>query len=126
MPALLPGRRAEVLQEHLENVFGASTVRDQKPIDVESLAGVLDGMTVAQLLHELNSRVCLFVQAQRMLGLLTARSYRARPHTVITIDTEKFMAQYEPQIELCSIISGFVRRDGLARQPAPSGGDRPP
>jgi hypothetical protein len=93
--------------EHLE--FGTAVVRDQKPIHVESLASVLDEMTVAQWLAELNSRVFFFVQPERMLGLLTARSYRGRPHTILTIDTERFVAGYELQIELCTINSGFAQ-----------------
>ena len=66
-------------------------------------------MTVAQWLDELNSRVFFFVQPERMLGLLSARSYRGSPHTVITIDTARFVADYESRIELWAINSGFAQ-----------------
>ena len=100
-------RRSISTIEHPE--FGHAVVRDQKPIHVASLAAALDGMTVAEWLGELNSRVFFFVQPERMLGLLSARSYRSGPHTVITIDTARFVADYESKIELCAINSGFAQ-----------------
>ena len=105
-------RVSSAVVEHPD--FGRAIVRDQKPIHIPSLASSLDGMTVAEWLDALNDRVFFFVQRERMQGLLSARSYRGRPHTVITIDTARLVADYESRIELCGINSGFAQRHSKA------------
>ena len=107
-------RRASLSFDHPD--FGLAVVRDQKPIDAERLELLLDDMTVPEWLEALDSRVFFFVQFERMLGLLTATSYRGRPHTIITIDTERFVRAYESRIELSRINSGFAQPHATGRR----------
>ena len=107
--ALLQQRRDEsrVIQHY---AYGPATVRDQKPIHVESLATALVDMTVPEWLGVLNQRVFFFLQRERLSGLLNAGGYKKQAHTVITLDTASFVAAHEEEIELCAINSGFAQR----------------
>lgn len=112
---LLSGRREDShVLEH--PVHGTAVLRDQKPIHEPSLAEALDGMVPADWYGELNSRVFFFLQRQRLLTLLDARSYRNDAHTVITLDTAKLVKRYEFAIELCAINSGFAQRHSKAQR----------
>jgi hypothetical protein len=93
--------------------MGTATVRDQAPIVSESLERLVVGMTPREWLGLLNERSFFFLQRKRLSSLLNARSYRGRPHTVITFDTAALVERYETQIELCRINSGFVQRHSV-------------
>jgi len=110
--ALLDGVRHEPqVLEHPR--FGTATVRDQSPIVEQALARLVVGMSPRDWLGLLNERSFFFLQRKRLDGLLNARSYRGRPHTVITVDTAELVARHEPDIELCRINSGFVQRHSV-------------
>jgi hypothetical protein len=94
-------------------VMGVATVRDQAPIVSEALERLVVGMTAQEWLGLLNERSFFFLQRKRLSGLLNARSYRGRPHTVITFDTAALVDRYEASIELCRINSGFVQRHSV-------------
>jgi hypothetical protein len=90
-------RRHEIEAEHRPNsvniphpVDGPVTIRDQKPLRQASLSKCLRGMTLEQWYRLLNGHVFFWVTADRVKGLLQARAYRDRKHTVITIDTKSF------------------------------------
>ena len=107
-------RQASLSIDHAE--YGRAVVRDQKPIDVRRLEFLLDDMTVPEWLDALDSRVFFFVQFERMLGLLSATSYRGRPHAIITIDTARFIEKYESRIELSKLNSGFAPAHATGRR----------
>jgi hypothetical protein len=89
--------------------FGTAVVRDQKPMNAAVMADALVDMSVSEWVEHLNARVFFFLQRQRLSGLLNARSYRGRVHTVITLDTASLIRVHEHQIELSPINSGFAQ-----------------
>jgi hypothetical protein len=100
-------RTDSVVIEH--GTYGSAVIRDQKPLNHEALASALVDLSVEEWLDELNSRSFMFLQRERLLTLLNARSYRDRAHLVITIDTASLVRRYEDRIELCRINSGFAQ-----------------
>lgn len=118
-----PGIRSSLLEQRREEsrviehpVHGAAVIRDQKPMHEPSLAEALDGMTASEWYGVLNARVFFFLQRERMLGLLSATSYKKHAHTVLTIDTASLVAAHEGEIELCAINSGFAQRHNKVRR----------
>jgi hypothetical protein len=106
-------RRSELLRHRRpESVsithprFGSAVVRDNKPISDAKLAPVLDGMTLAEWYELLNSKVFFWVREQRLAGLLAARAYRDRAHTVIVVDTASLIRSYAMSVTLTSINTG--------------------
>jgi hypothetical protein len=85
---------------------GAAVIRDQKPMREGSLRTCLRGMTPQEWYAMLNGRVFFWVTEARVQTLLLAKAYRDRTHTVITVDTRRFLAKYAEQILLSPINSG--------------------
>lgn len=82
-------------------------LRDQKPMAPDRLASAFtDGTTPSQWYHFLNSKVFMWAQEHRLLGLLNARAYRALEHDVLTINTRTLLAQHADRIWLCRMNSG--------------------
>ena len=81
-------------------------MRDQKPLDVKTLAEILVDMTVGEWCGVLNERVFFFLQPEGLHGLLNAKSYKASAHTVLTLDIASLLSAHEERIELCRMNSG--------------------
>jgi len=56
----------------------------------------------------LNARVFFWPTRERILTLLSARAYRGRSHTVITVDTASFLEKHADRVKLSPINSGAV------------------
>lgn len=94
-----------VFIEHPEH--GRIGIRDQKPMRERSLVGCLPkGMGVDQWYRLLNQRVFFWATEKRLLTLLSARPYRNKIHTVLTVDTAELVKRYENKISLSPINSG--------------------
>jgi len=85
---------------------GKAVIRDQKPMRESALRKCLRGIKPQQWYEMLNGRVFFWVTLERVQTLLNARAYRAREHTVITVETAPFVAKYAPHMLLSPINSG--------------------
>jgi hypothetical protein len=84
-----------------------TVIRDQKPMTESALAKCLvGGMTTEEWFRLLNERVFFWLSRARLRRLLSARAYRGRPQTVLTLDTASLVAAHCPRIELSPINSG--------------------
>jgi hypothetical protein len=88
-------------------VHGEAIIRDQKPLPESKLQNLLlDGMTTREYYTLLNQKTFFWVRRERLEGLLRARPYRRKSHTVLTIDTKKLVARHAKEIWLTRINSG--------------------
>ncbi len=97
---ILSRRRAEaVVLEH--PLHGRAVIRDQKPLSESKLAGCLrDGMTPAEWLRLLNSKVFFWVDPNRLENLKAARAYRTKRQLVLQINCSALADAYGPAILL--------------------------
>jgi hypothetical protein len=96
----------------------AAVIRDQKPMTESALTKCLVGMTPEQWFRLLNKRVFFWLSRERLRGLLNARAYRGRPHTVLTVDTASLVAAHRKEIELSPINSGATIYNPQPRGPS--------
>jgi hypothetical protein len=87
-------------------IHGSAVIRDQKPLPEKTLTEIVDGMTASEYYKLLNSKTFFWVRRERLEGLLNARAYQNRKHTVLTLDTKSLVDKYRDQIWLSSINSG--------------------
>ena len=85
---------------------GSAVIRDQKPMSDSALGKCLLDMTPAQWYETLNRKVFFWLTRKRVLGLLSARAYRSKRHTVLTIDTDQMLRRHSQNITLSPINSG--------------------
>lgn len=88
------------------NDYRPTVIRDQKPLSETALRRCLKGMTPTQWYRFLNSKVFFWLTAERVTRLLSARTYRSREHTVLTIDTARLLRRHERDVTLSPINSG--------------------
>ena len=86
--------------------YGVAVIRDQKPMRESALAQCLVGMTPEQWYRTLNRHVFFWVDSERLETLLSARAYRRRTHTVISVDTAQLLEFHGPNVRLSPINSG--------------------
>ena len=87
-------------------VYGHAVIRDQKPIIESKLEAALRGCTAAEWYGLLNSRVFFWLNIKRLNTLLSAKEYRNKPHTVLTLETLPLVTHYETSITLSPMNSG--------------------
>ena len=85
---------------------GPAVIRDQIPMRESSLGKCLNGMTPRQWYELLNGKVFFWATKERLLRLLSARAYKDRTHSVLTVDTQLLVAQYSETLRLSRINSG--------------------
>ena len=91
-------------------VYGRAVIRDQKPMDDRGLHRALqDSLTPREWYELLNDRVFFWLTEERLTRLLSARAYRDRTHTVLTVDTTTLVSAYKDQITLSPINSGCTK-----------------
>ena len=86
--------------------YGTAVIRDQKPMQESALKKCLLGMEPPEWYATLNQRVFFWVTPERVQTLLSAREYRKRKHTVITVDTATLFKKHGDRILLSPINSG--------------------
>jgi hypothetical protein len=90
--------------------YGVAVVRDQKPMDDKGLIRSLgDGINPRQWYEMLNDRVFFWLSETRLERHLSARAYRDKSHTVLTIDTERLVHLHVDRITLSPINSGCTK-----------------
>lgn len=110
---LSEAEKVTLLREHRPNsvvidhpLYGAVTIRDQRPLRLQFLTPVLSDLTVQQWLDTLNDRVFFWLHPSKLAGLLRARAYRSHPQDVITVDTDSLVRAHADQVRLSPINSG--------------------
>jgi len=86
--------------------YGPAVIRDQIPMRESSLEKCLDGVTPRQWYELLNGKVFFWATKQRLLRLLSARAYRNRTHSVLTVNTQQLVTRYSEMLRLSPINSG--------------------
>jgi hypothetical protein len=87
--------------------YGEAVIRDQKPMTDAALRKCLDSpLTPTEWYRILNRRVFFWLCENRLNRLLAARTYRAKQHCVLTLDTSKLLMSYADSATLCPINSG--------------------
>jgi len=86
--------------------YGTAVIRDQKPMGDTALQKCLVSMTPAEWYETLNHKVFFWVTAARVNGLLVAKAYRGREHTVLTVDTAMLLERHARRLTLSPINSG--------------------
>jgi hypothetical protein len=104
---LLEKRRSESI-ELTHPLHGRAILRDQKPLWPTKLQNLLTDMSVPQWVRLLNGHVFFWLHPDRLMRLLNARSYRERPHVVLTLDTRSLVSRYEELVRLSRINSGAI------------------
>jgi hypothetical protein len=95
-----------------------AVVRDQKPMTASALEKCLtDDVTPEQWFETLNARVFFWLSRRRLRKLLNARAYRARPQTVLTLDTASLVDANRDRIRLSPINSGATIYNPAPRGP---------
>jgi hypothetical protein len=116
--AVESARRPEMVRiEHPGH--GEAWIRDNKPMLESVLVRCLSGMDPREWYETLNRRVFFWPDRQRLLKLLGARAYRARPHLVLEVDTARLLRRHARHVTLSPINSGAT----FTMNPAPRGPD---
>ena len=87
---------------------GTAWIRDNKPINETVLRRTLVGTSEPDWYRSLNSRVFFWLSEDRLTRLRRAPPYRARPHDILTVSTERLLAAHADEIELSPLNSGAV------------------
>lgn len=88
---------------------GTAVLRDQKPLSAKNLARCLVDCSAEEWYRILNERVFFWLNAGRLLTLLSAAEYREKPHTVLQVDTGRLIGRCLSQIELAHMNTGNTR-----------------
>jgi hypothetical protein len=86
--------------------IGRAVIRDQKPIIESKLQTSLQDCSLEEWYRLLNCRVFFWLTVERLATLLSAREYRNKPHTILTLDTLSLVKDYEASITLSPMNSG--------------------
>jgi hypothetical protein len=96
--------------------FGLVTINDNKPIVLSSLSDCLDdGLTAADWLEMLNSRVFFFTSKAKLGRLENARANREKPRDKFVVDTLKLASAYASLMEIVPFNSGNTQRKPARR-----------
>ena len=92
-------------------VHGRAVVRDQKPMTDASVEAALrgSGLTPRDWYLFLNRRVFFWLTEERLITMLTARSYRDHVHTVLVVDARALVTDHLSEITLSPMNSGATR-----------------
>lgn len=96
-------RRHSIVLDH--PVHGRATVRDQGPLKYLDRC-LTPGTTAQQYLDALNGRVFFWLTRERLLRLLGAARYRARPQIVLHLDTAQLLHRHAERIQLAPYNTG--------------------
>jgi hypothetical protein len=111
----IEARRRSVSVAISHPIHGTAVIRDQAPISDTILGRCLTDMEPTAWYRLLNSRVFFWLGRRRLESLLDAQLYRARPHTVLTVETASLIRSYAGHTVLSRINSGATHRGGSPR-----------
>ena len=95
--------------------YGVAVVRDQKPMSEAKLRSCLIGMEPQEWYELLNRKVFFWPTIERLIRLLSARTYRNSPHVVIEVETSILLEQQLDRTTLSRINSGSTVYDPVPR-----------
>ncbi len=97
-------------------LHGTAVITDNRPLSTEALARCLDdGLTPADWLLRLNSRVFFWCDPASVERLLAARLNRGRPRLVLVLDTLSLLRATGDRAELAAINTGSTIRKAARR-----------
>lgn len=104
---LLERQRRPRSVEITHPIYGAATIRDQRPLNVSRLKnGVLTDMTVEEWCLTLNDRVFFWATEARLLKLLGGFMYRGQEHDVLVVETAPLIAAHGDEVTLAPYNTG--------------------
>ncbi len=110
---LLSVRRADSHRmEHPE--YGTAVIRDQEPLDVEKLAGCLDGLTVDGWFRLLNSFVFLFAREDHLVRMRD-KYVKQHPVVVLRLRTDSLVRAHGEFLRVATINTGYTDRKPVRR-----------
>lgn len=98
--------KREDLSEIKDEFHGKAVLRDQKPIVESKLRDALQDCSLLEWYRILNGKVFFWLKPERLNTLLSARYYRGKAHTVLTLETLSLAKDYEASITLSPMNSG--------------------
>jgi len=109
-----PAPERERIEEHkrpnsvpLESkACGVIVIRDQKPLSESKLRACLRGCNTRTWLRTLNGRVFFWLTLDRLKTFMSARAYRNKIHTVLTVETEALVRTHIQRVTLSPMNSG--------------------
>lgn len=87
-------------------LLGTAIIRDQLPMSEQGLLRCLQGMVPAEWYRLLNGKVFFWLTEAKLTRLLTARAYRGKKQTVLTVNSRELIETYWEQTSLSPINSG--------------------
>ena len=99
------------------SIHGTAYIRDQKPLRMSQLASCLEGITPANWLKLLSSKVFLWPNSRRVQALSKARAYRDQAHCLIAVDTIGLLCYCANNISLTPINIGSTLYNPPKRSP---------
>ena len=100
--------------------LGEIVIRDQIPMNPLELKKCLKNGTTAQDWYKLiNGKVFFWTELEDLKKLLSAKHYKNKPHTVMTVNTEALLNRYVNKIRLSRINSGSTYYDSTKYSHAP-------
>jgi len=95
--------------------YGTAVIRDQKPLSESKLKNCLTDCDLQTWYRQLNSKVFFWLDLERLKTLMSAKEYRGKIHTVLTIDTEPLVRKWVRNIRLSPLNSGSTSPFAHAR-----------
>jgi Family of unknown function (DUF7002) len=87
---------------------GLAVLRDNRPVRPELLERCLEDISVADWFRMLNGQVFFWVDRERAMRLVGARTHRSRAHDVLIVDTGALIVRHHERIRVTSINTGAV------------------
>jgi hypothetical protein len=86
--------------------YGRVVIRDQKPLSEAKLKKCLHGYGVERWFRLLNANVFFWLDLERLKTMMSAREYRGKVQTILTVDAEPLIRKYESKIRLSPLNTG--------------------
>ena len=99
-------RPSSVQISHPEH--GLAIIRDQGPMDPDSLTPQLDRMTASEWYRLLNGKSFFWATRDRLNRFLNARPYRSKVHDVLTVSTSDLLRRHCGRITLADFNTGVT------------------
>jgi hypothetical protein len=95
--------------------FAPAVVRDQGPLKFLDRC-LTPGTTPQDYLDALNSRVFFWLTYERLLRLVGAKNYRARPQLVLRLSTAELLRRHGDRVQLAPFNSGDLHVPSLPQR----------